>query len=101
MKRRRRSRFERVGELVPRVLEDLGIGGSARIVRVAQAWESAVGADVAAHASPLQFREDVLEVEVDSSVWCQQLKLQELQLVAALVRELGDDAPTRLRLRVR
>ncbi len=101
MTRRRRRRFERVGELVPRVLDDLGIGGAARIVQVASGWESAVGADVAAHATPVQFREDVLEVEVDSSVWCQQLKLQEPQLIAALARELGDAAPKALRLRVR
>ena len=85
---------------MPRVLEDLGIGGSARIMQLVSGWEAAVGVDVARHCRPLQFREDLLEVEVDSSVWCQQLKLQEPQLIAALAAALGDVAPTHLRFRV-
>lgn len=96
-----RSQPENLGKLVPRVLEDLGIGGSARIMRLVAGWEDAVGADVARHCRPLQFRDETLEVEVDSSVWCQQLKLQEPQLLAALSAALGEVAPRGLRFRVR
>jgi predicted nucleic acid-binding Zn ribbon protein len=101
VKRRGRGRPENLAKLVPRVLDDLGIGGSARIMRVVSGWEEAVGADVARHCRPVQFREDVLEVEVDSSVWCQQLKLQEPQLLSALSEALDDAAPKGLRFSVR
>ena len=100
MRRRGRGKPENLGKLVPRVLEDLGISGSARIMQLVAGWEAAVGADVARHCRPLQFRNEVLEVEVDSSVWCQQLKLQEPQLVASLLEALGDVAPKQLHFRV-
>jgi len=90
-----------IGQLVPRVLDELGIGGSARIVRVVECWKDAVGAEVAEHCRPICFREgDVLEAEVDSSVWCQQLKLQSPKLLEALRQALGEEAPRDLRFRV-
>ncbi len=95
-----RSQPEELAKLVPRVLEDLGIGGSARIMQLVAGWEAAVGADVARHCRPLQFRDEVLELEVDSSVWCQQLKLQVPQLLASLSAAFGDVAPKQLRFRV-
>jgi len=99
--RRRPSQPVSIGQLVPTVLDELGIGGSARIVRVVECWKDAVGPEVALHGRPLSFRDaDVLEVEVDSSVWCQQLKLRSPQLLAALREALGDDAPRDLRFRV-
>lgn len=99
--RRRASQPVSIGQLVPTVLDELGIGGSARIVRVVECWKDAVGPETARHCRPLSFREaDVLEVEVDSSVWCQQLKLQVPKLVAALRDALGDEAPRDLRFRV-
>jgi predicted nucleic acid-binding Zn ribbon protein len=100
VRRRGRGKPENLGKLVPRVLEDLGIGGSARIMQLVAGWEAAVGADVARHCRPLQFRDDLLEVEVDSSVWCQQLKLQEPQLIASLSEALGDVAPKQMRFRL-
>jgi predicted nucleic acid-binding Zn ribbon protein len=98
--RRRKSEPEAIARLVPRVLEDLGFGGSARIVRVAKRWEEALGAETARHCRPLLFRGEVLDAEVDSSVRCQELKLRAPQLLAALRRTLGDDAPAELRFRV-
>jgi len=99
--RRRRGQPVSIGQLVPTVLDELGIGGGARIVRVVKCWKQAVGPEVAMHCRPVSFRAgDVLEAEVDSSVWCQQLKLRAPQLVAALRDALGDDAPRDLRFRV-
>jgi predicted nucleic acid-binding Zn ribbon protein len=42
----------------------------------------------------------VLEVEVDSSVWCQELQLRIPEILAALRDGVGDDAPARLWLRL-
>ena len=66
----------------------------------AGAAEEAVGADVARHSRPVGIRADVLEVEVDSSVWCQQLQLNRTEILSALASVLGDDAPADLRFRV-
>lgn len=96
----RRSDPETLGVLVPRVLEDLGLDASLRVLRVAERWEEAVGAEIARHCRPSALRDGTLEAEVDSSVWAQQLQLQVPEILAALGSLLGDEAPTGLRFRV-
>jgi len=100
--RRRRGRREpeRVGAGLPGVLRDLGLGESARALRIHERWEEAVGPDVAAHCRPVALQRGELEVHVDSSAWCQTLRLRAPELVAALRATLGDDAPDSLWLRV-
>jgi len=97
---RARRAPERVGGLVTRVLGDLGLDSSVRVVRLAECWEAAVGAEVARHCHPTALRGDRLEVTVDSSAWCQQLQLQRGEILAALDEVAGEDAPTDLWLRV-
>jgi predicted nucleic acid-binding Zn ribbon protein len=94
--RRAKGEPEAIGKLVPRVLHELGFDASVRVVRVAERWEEAVGPEVASHCRPTALRADRLEVSVDSSVWCQQLQLRAPEMLAALRRVLGDDAPSAL-----
>jgi len=98
--RARKSKPEPLGPLVERVLEDLGAGNSARVMRIAEHWEAAVGAEIAAHCRPTVLRGSVLEVTVDSSVWCQQLQLRGPEIIEALRAELPADAPSDLWFRV-
>jgi predicted nucleic acid-binding Zn ribbon protein len=98
--RRRKGDPEPLSGLVPKILEDLGIGGGTRVVQVAERWLEAVGPEIAAHCKPVLFKNDTLEVDVDSSVWCQQLQLQSPEILAALREVLGDRAPSGLWFRV-
>jgi predicted nucleic acid-binding Zn ribbon protein len=79
---------------VDRVLGDLGAGAAARAVRLAECWEEAVGPEIACHSRPVAIRGDVLEVSVETSVWCQQLQLRTPEILAALRRVAGEDAPS-------
>jgi predicted nucleic acid-binding Zn ribbon protein len=96
---RRRSQPEALGDLVPRVLSDLGLDAPAGVLRIADGWEDAVGPEIAAHCRPVSLRGGRLEATVDSSVWCQQLQLQAPQILRALRDAFGDEAPTELWLR--
>ena len=98
--RRPKSRPEAVGALIDRVLADLGAGATARAVRIADHWLDAVGPEIADHSRPVGIRGDVLEVSVETSVWCQQLQLRVPEILAGLRRSVGDDAPARVWLRV-
>jgi predicted nucleic acid-binding Zn ribbon protein len=98
VKPRGRREPRRLGAVITGVLGDLGLDEASAIVKVAERWEAAVGADVAAHCRPSALRGSVLEATVDSSVWCQQLQLQSRAILAGLRRELGDAAPSDLRL---
>jgi predicted nucleic acid-binding Zn ribbon protein len=98
--KRRESEPESIGQLVPRVLKDLGFDETVRILRVAERWEEAVGPEIARHCQPVALRGERLEASVDSSVWCQQLQLRSPEILASLRQVLGDDAPSELWLRV-
>ena len=101
MRRRdRRSQPEPLGALVPRVLKDLGLEESARALRVAERWEVVAGVEVARHSRPTGMRAGVLEVTVDSSVWCQQLQLRSPEILDALRAVLPAEAPSELWFRV-
>jgi len=97
---RRKGTPTAVGDLVGTVLAELGLDGVAKAHRIGAQWEQIVGAQVAAHCRPLGLRGDVLELQVDSPVWSQQLQLRKPELLAALGRALGSDAPRELRFQV-
>ena len=98
--KRRRSQPKPIGNVVGQVLGDLGLDAAASAFRIGEMWEDVVGPEIASHCRPVAIRNDVLEAEVDSSVWCQQLQMERPQLLEALRAALGDDAPSDLRLRV-
>jgi predicted nucleic acid-binding Zn ribbon protein len=69
-------------------------------MRIAACWEEAVGSEVASHCQPSALRGGVLEVTVDSSVWCQHLQMRREGILQGLHSVLGADAPRDLRFRV-
>jgi predicted nucleic acid-binding Zn ribbon protein len=100
VRRRPSSGFEEIGSLVPRVLRDLGLTETARVMQIAGRWEEVVGPGLAAHCRPTALRGEMLEVTVDSSVRCQELQLSKPRILADLQGVLGGAAPSDLRLRV-
>ena len=100
MTRPRKSQPEALGPLVARVLEDIGAGDAARVLRIARCWEEAVGKEIAQHCRPTGLRGDVLEATVDSSVWSQQLQLRGPEILEALRALLPEEAPSELWFRV-
>lgn len=98
--RRRKGKPTQLKAALGRVMKDLGLESANTAFEIAQRWEAVVGPEVARHCRPVAMRGNVLEAVADSSVWCQQLQLQRPAILAALAREMGDRAPTDLRLRV-
>jgi predicted nucleic acid-binding Zn ribbon protein len=62
-------------------------------------WESTVGPQVAAQATPTALREGVLTVSCRASVWAQELELMGPELASRLNRAMGSEAVLRLRCR--
>ena len=97
---RRKGTPTAVGDLLGQVLGDLGLDGIAKAHQIGAQWADVVGAPIAAHCRPLGLRGEVLEIEVDSPVWSQQLQLRKPELLAALEARFGRDAPRELRFQV-
>jgi predicted nucleic acid-binding Zn ribbon protein len=93
-----------MGALVPGALHDLGLEEAAAAWRLGEHWEEAVGPELASRCLPLGLRPGprgpVLELEVASSVWSQQLSMRREEILAGLRRVLGDEAPAEVRFRV-
>ncbi|MDH3687745.1 MAG: DUF721 domain-containing protein [Myxococcales bacterium] len=100
MKRRRKTEPSRIGSMIPRVFEDLGLGAASSAMALQQRWADLVGPEVAAHAVPDVLRGKTLDVTVDTSAWCQELQLRTDELLSRLRAEFGADAPEALRFRV-
>jgi predicted nucleic acid-binding Zn ribbon protein len=86
--------------MIGQVLDELGLEVASHAFRVGEHWGDAVGPEVARHSRPVGMRGRVLEVAVDSSVWCQHLQMRRRDILDALAARLGDDAPHDLRFRV-
>jgi predicted nucleic acid-binding Zn ribbon protein len=67
------------------------------LARIQGAWPAAVGELVAANATPLRERAGVLTVYCPQSVWAQEVALMAADYVAAINRELGDEAVREIR----
>ena len=67
------------------------------LAEVQRAWPEAVGAAIAAEATPTRERGGVLTVSCSASVWAQELDLMAPQILAALNERLDRGPLTRLR----
>lgn len=70
------------------------------LAAVQAAWESAVGKQLAAVATPVSEREGTLTIECADAVWTQELDLMQETLLQRLRDEVGEQAPQALRFRV-
>lgn len=61
-------------------------------------WPQIVGADVAAHATPVTFQEGVLTVRAESTAWATQLTLLTSVLLGRLAEEAGEGTVTELKI---
>ncbi len=64
------------------------------------AWAEAVGAQLAAVASPVSERAGTLTIEVSDSVWAQELDLMQDALLTRLREAVGESAPKALKFRL-
>jgi predicted nucleic acid-binding Zn ribbon protein len=86
--------------LVEGVLGDLGLDVAPTILRIAERWPDLVGPEAAAHSSPCRIRGATLDVDADSPVWVQTLRLRSPQILARLADLLGPQAPRELWVRI-
>jgi predicted nucleic acid-binding Zn ribbon protein len=73
-----------LGEQLDLLLGRLGSESAAAINSVFTNWSALVGANVAAHVTPIKIEQQRLLVEVDEASWATQMRFLELQLIASL-----------------
>ena len=61
-------------------------------------WQTVVGEQIAAHATPTALREGVLSVSAESTAWATQLRMVQSQLLAKIAAAVGDGVVTKLKI---
>jgi predicted nucleic acid-binding Zn ribbon protein len=97
---RRNTPPESIADLLPRLLDEVGLGATAQAVQVIRAWDEAVGPTFQAHCRPDGVRNGVIHARVRDSSWMQALQLEKPAIFARLRELLGDSAPKDMRLRI-
>ncbi|WP_241834751.1 DUF721 domain-containing protein [Pseudofrankia asymbiotica] len=88
-----------LGTAVARMLAARGWRGKAADSTVLARWDSIVGPDISAHATPVSLRDGVLELAAESTAWATQLRFLAGRILGELRRELGPDVVTRINVR--
>jgi predicted nucleic acid-binding Zn ribbon protein len=97
---RRRGPSESLGALLPKLLDEVGLGATAQALQVIRAWDEALGPEFRLHCRPDGVRNGVIHARVRDSAWMQRLQLEKPRIFARLRAALGDGAPSELRLRI-
>jgi predicted nucleic acid-binding Zn ribbon protein len=61
-------------------------------------WQTVVGEQIAAHATPTALRDGVLSVSAESTAWATQLRMVQAQLLAKIAAAVGDGVVTSLKI---
>jgi predicted nucleic acid-binding Zn ribbon protein len=78
-----------LGPTLDRLMAERGWQTDAAVGGVMGRWESIVGPEVAAHATPVSYQDGELVVQADSTAWATQIRLLAPSLLARLASELG------------
>jgi predicted nucleic acid-binding Zn ribbon protein len=87
-----------LGDQMDRLLLDRGWNVDVAVGSVMGRWPAIVGADVAAHCTPVTFSDGVLIVRAESTAWATQLRLMSSSILGRLETEVGKDAVRELRV---
>ena len=78
-----------LGPTLDRLVAERGWQTDAAVGGVMGRWDSIVGPEVAAHATPVSYDDGELVVQADSTAWATQIRLLAPALLARLADDLG------------
>src|SRR5947199_10756077 len=100
-KRLRPDRWQAPAELVPKLMQRLGLRERLRETEVIDAWSKIVGDFIAAHSAPVALREGVLYVRVLQPALHYELdQISKAQLLRKLKQRFGGKTIRDIRFRV-
>lgn len=99
-KTRRSTRSGRDPELLGSALDKLvvesGWERESSMAKLLNSWSAIVGPEIADHCVPAGFEEGTLRLTAESTAWATQLRLLNSQIMAKIVREVGDGVVTKI-----
>jgi predicted nucleic acid-binding Zn ribbon protein len=84
-------------DLLQRFLRSSPLAEGLERQRALEIWPEVVGELIAAHSEAISLEGGVLHVRVDSSVWAQELTMEQTRIKAGFARRLGKGAVREIR----
>jgi len=89
-----------IKDVLDGILRNLGGGKVSQAGILGAVWAKAIGEAGAKHAKPMDIREGVLIVHVDSSIWLHKLTMEKMKILAQIKNELGESQVKDIKLRI-
>ncbi|MDR1852199.1 MAG: DciA family protein [Propionibacteriaceae bacterium] len=97
-KRVRNGSLQPLADVMPEVIKQQGWVKKVGLAQVLAEWPQLVGEKNALHSKPVGFKEGVLTVQADATVWATTLRELAPALVAKLNEKLGDGSVLRVQI---
>ena len=97
--RPRNRKPEELGNLIPKVLEELGLDQASQGAVLLREWDRVLGPTLAPHCRPEGVRKGVVHSRVRDSAWMQRLQMDQPRILRGLREVLGEEE-LRLRMRI-
>lgn len=88
---RQNKGFTSIGDVLGKVVTQYRPAMDHSMIKVWDVWETAVGAEIAAHAHPAAFKGGLLLVHISNSTWLHHMRFMEKEMIRCLNRALGED----------
>jgi len=89
-----------ISQAVEAVLRGLGSGKVPQADSLSKAWAKSAGGNSAKHTRPVDIKDGVLIVHVDSSGWLHQLTMEKMKILSQMRKEMGMDVIKDIKLRI-
>lgn len=89
-----------LANVLPAVVEGLGVPSVDLLVMVHERWADVVGEEVAAHAKPIGLDGATLKIAAESPAWASHLRWSESEIITRLAALLGRDEVDAVSVRV-
>ena len=100
-KKTRPNRFQGTAELLPKIMQRLGLRERLRETEVIDAWSKIVGEFIAAHSAPVALREGVLYVRVLQPALHYELEqISKIEILRKLRQRFGSKTIRDIRFRI-
>lgn len=101
MEQARRLAAKSSGQVLPRVLDSIGLDRRRADAEILKAWNHLLDPSIVAHAQPTGLRRGTLFVKVDSSVWLDEIvRYRRKEILDRLQHAFGADLIARLSFRL-
>jgi len=90
-----------IDEILESLLPKSPFASGLRVQKVLESWSEIAGEEIARHSRAVGIERGVLVVQVENSVWAQELSLLKPQLLKKLEARLGEDGPKDVRFHSR